>query len=232
MMNKEDNVIAGKSFTYVQEPMAIENGSFEIIHQELQMIYGQVDFTTKTHEAIIKRVIHTSADFDYYKNLVFSSGVVERLSASLTGAAGLTIYTDTNMIIAGINKRVLSRLGIQITCLVAEEEVFAAAKAQGITRSMAAVDIALKRPGKKLFVFGNAPTALFRVLEQDYEGQFMADLVGVIGVPVGFVGAEESKAALAASNLPHIAALGRKGGSNVAAAIINALLYTLTENRE
>ena len=125
------------------------------------------------------------------------------------------------MALSGINKTLLATFGGECRCYISDPRVVAQAKAQGITRSMAAVDIAVTEESEKIFVFGNAPTALFRLLEHDVA------VSGVVGVPVGFVGAAESKEALTHSHLPAIAALGRKGGSNVAAAIVNAMLYYL-----
>ncbi|EKC2069283.1 precorrin-8X methylmutase [Salmonella enterica] len=134
------------------------------------------------------------------------------------------IHTDTTMALSGINKRLLATFGGECRCYISDPRVVRAAQTQGITRSMAAVDIAIAEEEKnKLFVFGNAPTALFRLLEHN------VTVSGVVGVPVGFVGAAESKEALTHSHFPAVAALGRKGGSNVAAAIVNALLYHLRE---
>lgn len=213
---------------YMKSPMGIEFESFRQIQAELEAEYTPVNFESDLHRDVVFRAIHTSADFDYYENLVFSPGVLPKLQEAL-GAGQVTLYTDTTMALSGINKRVLERLGIEIACGIDWPGVREAASTQGITRSMAAVDLAVQRPGKKLFIFGNAPTALFRLLEQSEA--VLESVIGIIGVPVGFVGAAESKLALAKSSLPHIAALGRKGGSNIAAAIVNAILYSLTEER-
>lgn len=206
---------------YLQQPQAIEAQSFSIIGDIIARDYPDYRFATPNHEAVIKRVIHTTADFDWLTILWFSPDILDRLHQALR--EGCTLYTDTTMVMSGINKTRLAQWGSECRCFISDPRVVAAAKRDGITRSMAAVDLALQQPGKKLFVFGNAPTALFRLLEQQGE------TLGVIGVPVGFVGAEESKQALIDSGLPGIAARGRKGGSNVAAAIVNALLYTLGE---
>lgn len=202
---------------YLQQPQAIERKSFEIIGEIIAETRPGYRFASPLHEAIVKRVIHTTADFDWLDILWFSADVLERLCAAVRN--GCILYTDTTMALSGINKRLLAKLGGECRCYIADPQVAEQALAQSITRSMAAVDVALKEEGEKVFVFGNAPTALFRLLE------LKPKVSGVVGVPVGFVGAEESKAALAASKLPAIAALGRKGGSNVAAAIINAILY-------
>ena len=204
---------------YIQQPQAIEAKSFDIIGDIIAQTRPDYRFASPLHEAIIKRVIHTTADFDWLDILWFSPDVLPRLSAALSQPC--TLYTDTTIALSGINKTLLAKFGGECRCYISDPRVVAEAKAQGMTRSMAAVDIAVAEEGEKVFVFGNAPTALFRLLEHDVA------VNGVIGVPVGFVGAAESKDALTQSGLPGIAALGRKGGSNVAAAIVNAILYHL-----
>ena len=205
---------------YIQQPQAIEAKSFDIIGEIIRETRPDYQFASPLHEAIIKRVIHTTADFDWLDILWFSSDVLEQFCAALSRSS--VIYTDTTMALSGINKTLLAKFGGECRCYISDPRVVREAKAQGITRSMAAVDIAAKEEGDKVFVFGNAPTALFRLMEHQE-----LDVGGVIGVPVGFVGAAESKEALSKSSLPGIAALGRKGGSNVAAAIVNAILYHL-----
>ncbi|HAT1571047.1 TPA: cobalt-precorrin-8 methylmutase [Kluyvera cryocrescens] len=205
---------------YIQQPQAIERKSFEIISEIIAETRPEYRFDSPLHEAIIKRVIHTSADFEWLDILWFAPNALTRLSESLSRPC--TLYTDTTMALSGINKNLLATFGGECRCYISDPRVVREAKAQGITRSMAAVDIAAKEDGDKVFVFGNAPTALFRLLEHKE-----LEVGGVIGVPVGFVGAAESKEALSQSGLPGIAALGRKGGSNVAAAIVNAILYQL-----
>lgn len=209
---------------YNKNPQNIEQQSFEIISQIIAQERPEYRFHDPLQEKIIKRAIHTSADFEWLDILHFAPDALERMTTALR--QGCTIYTDTTMAISGINKTALQRLGCQWQCYISDPRVVETAKAQGITRSMAAVDIAALEPGEKLFVFGNAPTALFRLLE--LHQQDLVQPAGVIGVPVGFVGAAESKQALAESSLPGIAALGRKGGSNIAAAIVNAILYHLS----
>lgn len=206
---------------YLQQPQLIEQHSFEIISDIITSDRPDYRFVDKTQEAVIKRVIHTTADFDWLDALWFSSDAVSQITDGLQ--RGCTLYTDTTMVQSGINKTLLAQFGSSCRCYISDPRVVAHAKAEGITRSMAAVDLALQDEGEKLFVFGNAPTALFRLLEK------RAQPAGVIGVPVGFVGAQESKEALVISGLPAIAARGRKGGSNVAAAIVNALLYRLRD---
>ena len=206
---------------YITQPQQIEQESFVIIGEIIAAERPDYRFASELHEKIIKRAIHTTADFDWLDILHFSDDALASIEATLR--AGATLYTDTTMALSGINKSRLAELGCQIHCFIAQPEVAEMARSRGVTRSMAAVDLAMSQPGPKLFVFGNAPTALFRLLELCQEDP--ARSCPVIGVPVGFVGAAESKQALAESALPHIAALGRKGGSNVAAAIINAVLY-------
>lgn len=207
--------------SYIQQPQEIEKNSFLIIDDIIRETRPEYRFASDDHAAIIKRAIHTTADFDWLDILHFSDGVIEILRDGIM--RGCTIYTDTTMALSGINKTRLAKYGSECRCYVSDPRVVAAAKEQQMTRSMAAVDIAMQEPSEKIFVFGNAPTALFRVLEHAEKP------VAVVGVPVGFVGAAESKDALAESSLPCIAALGRKGGSNVAAAIINAILYRMPE---
>ncbi len=208
-----------KTMDYLQQPQAIEDKSFVIIGDIIRDMRPDYRFASPLHEAIIKRVIHTTADFDWLDILWFSPEALARLTAALR--SGCTLYTDTTMALSGINKTLLAQFGGEVKCYISDPRVVRKAKEEGITRSMAAVDLALGEAGEKVFVFGNAPTALFRLLERN------AQVSGVVGVPVGFVGAAESKEALTQSSLPAIAALGRKGGSNVAAAIINAFLYEM-----
>ncbi|MFC3395129.1 cobalt-precorrin-8 methylmutase [Brenneria rubrifaciens] len=206
---------------YLRQPRQIEQQSFEIISDIIARERPGYRFADRTQEAIIKRVIHTTADFDWLDILWFSSDALARIQAGLR--AGCILYTDTTMALSGINKTLLAQLGCECRCFISDPRAVARAKAENITRAMAAVDIALEQQGEKLFVFGNAPTALFRLLER------RAAPLAAIGVPVGFVGAAESKDALFHSDIPCIASAGRKGGSNVAAAIVNAILYRIRE---
>ncbi|EHD22391.1 MULTISPECIES: cobalt-precorrin-8 methylmutase [Brenneria] len=207
--------------TYLRHPQQIEQQSMAIISDIIARERPDYRFADAAQEAVIKRVIHTTADFDWLDVLRFAPQALTRIADGLR--AGCVLYTDTTMALSGINKTLLARLGCECRCFISDPRVVARAQAESITRSMAAVDIALDEPGDKLFVFGNAPTALFRLLER------RAAPLAVIGVPVGFVGAAESKEALMRSGLPCIAAVGRKGGSNVAAAIVNAILYRIRE---
>ncbi|MDC9593759.1 cobalt-precorrin-8 methylmutase [Xenorhabdus sp. IM139775] len=206
---------------YIQQPQQIERNSFDIISRLISASRPDYRFVDADQEAVIKRVIHTTADFDWLDILYFSPAVLQRIREGIL--RGATLYTDTTMALSGINKTRLAQYGSECRCYVSDPRAVQGAKAQPITRSMAAVDLALQEAGEKIFVFGNAPTALFRLLEHPVTP------IAVVGVPVGFVGAEESKQALINSGLNCIAARGRKGGSNIAAAIINAILYRMPE---
>lgn len=175
------------------------------------------------HAAIISRVIAASADKDYANNLVFSKRVIEAIESVIR--QGGYLFSDTTMVLAGLNTDILDSWGVHYECLVNRPEIFEEAKQKNITRSMAAVEHAAKIDGPKIFVFGNAPTSIFKVLDMVEEG--LLEPAAVIGVPVGFVGAAESKEQLHESEIPSIAALGPKGGSGIAAAIVNAILEQL-----
>ena len=201
------------------EPEQIEQRSFEIITQEL----GERTFDPML-EPIIKRVIHTTADFDYADNLVFSPGVVEHAHRLLQN--GACIVTDTKMAMSGINKSALSKLGAEVYNFISDEDVAAEARRRDETRSAVAMEKAarLKRP--TIFAIGNAPTALIRLYELMQDGSFVPGMI--IAVPVGFVNVVQAKELILSADVPYIVAKGRKGGSNVAAAIVNALMYQLT----
>lgn len=200
------------------KPMEIEKRSFAIITQLL----GDTSLAPE-NELVIKRVIHTSADFDYVQNLVFSEHAVQKGIDALRG--GCDIVTDTQMARAGINKTILARLGGEVHCFMSDEDVAAEAKERGVTRAVVSMERAAKLPKPCIFAIGNAPTALISLYEQIEKGQLQPALV--IGVPVGFVNVVESKELFLDSPVPHIIARGRKGGSNVAAAICNAMLYQI-----
>ena len=201
-------------------PADIEKRSFEIITQEL----GGRTFPAGI-DLIVKRVIHTSADFDYADNLCFSEDVVARAKEAL--AAGATIVTDTNMALAGISKPTLAKFGGKAVCFMADPEVAQEAKEQGVTRAVVSMEHAARLDGPLIFAIGNAPTALIRLHELIEAGVLSPALV--VGVPVGFVNVVESKELFLGGETPYIIARGRKGGSNVAAAIINALLYQMVQ---
>ena len=202
-------------------PQEIEARSFEIIAAELG---NRV--LDPMQAPIIQRAIHTSADFDYADNLVFSPHAVEKAHQALR--QGAWIVTDTNMAKTGINKTALSQLGCEVHCFMADEDVAQAAKANGTTRAVACMEKAAGLQVPLIFAIGNAPTALIRLYELIQEGRLKPKLI--IGVPVGFVNVVESKELiLSLDDIPHIVAQGRKGGSNIAAAICNALLYQLVD---
>ncbi len=198
------------------KPHEIEKRSMEIIEQEL----GFVDCSGVELE-ILKRVIHTSADFEYKENLKFSQNCVENAVNAIK--EGATFVTDTNMAFAGINKSALEKLGCRAKCFIADEDVAKLAKEHGTTRATASMTKALGIEGNLIFAIGNAPTALIELDRLIKEGSIKPTLI--IGVPVGFVNVIESKELIMRQETPYIVAEGRKGGSNVAAAICNALLY-------
>jgi len=203
-------------------PKDIEKRSFEIITKELN---GQIAEDEKA--SIIKRVIHTSADFEYAKTLMFSEQVVKKsLEAIKRGAC---IVTDTQMGKAGINKKSLAKFGGEVYCFMSDEDVAAKAKENKSTRATASMDKAALLDRELIFAIGNAPTALIRLYELIQEMKINPELI--IGVPVGFVNVVQSKELIMSLEVPYIVARGRKGGSNVAAAICNALLYMLDEER-
>ena len=200
------------------KPMDIEKRSFEIITELL----GDTTLDPE-NEPVIKRVIHTPADFDYVQNVVFSDHAVQKGIEALKN--GCDIVTDTQMAKSGINKTILGRLGGHVHCFMSEPDVAAEARERGVTRAMVSMERAAKLPKPCIFAIGNAPTALISLHEQITAGVLAPALV--IGVPVGFVNVLESKELILASSVPHIVARGRKGGSNVAAAICNAMLYLI-----
>lgn len=206
---------------YIKNPGNIESRSFEIIQEEIDRIRPGYEFKNEVEEMIIKRAIHTTADFEYLDILKISDNAVENIVEALKN--GASVYTDTNMALSGINKRVLDQIGCKYKCLVADSRVSELAKEKGITRSMAAVEVASEEDGDKIFVFGNAPTAVYKSIELYNDGKL--DAKAIIGVPVGFVGAADSKEELRKSDIESIVSVGRKGGSNLAAAILNAIIY-------
>ena len=197
-------------------PKDIEARSFEIITQEL----GERQLPPDRAD-VIKRVIHTTADFDYVDQLVFSPHAVEQARAALS--SGVDIITDTQMAKAGINKTRLASFGGQVHCFMSDPDVAQMAKERGTTRATISMEKAAALGGHPIFAIGNAPTALIRLYEMIVEGSIAPSLV--IGVPVGFVNVVEAKELILQTQVPYIVARGRKGGSNVAAAICNALLY-------
>lgn len=204
-------------------PRDIERRSFEIITEELGNRKLDAD-----KELIIKRCIHTSADFDYADNLCFSEGVVEKAIEAIKN--GACIVTDTQMGRSGINKKALAKYGGEVYCFMSDEDVAKTAKENGTTRATASMDKAAAMNKPMIFAIGNAPTALVRLYELIQEGKINPALI--IGVPVGFVNVVQSKELIMETDVPYIVARGRKGGSNIAACICNALLYMIDDNRE
>ena len=205
------------------KPMDIEKRSFEIITEEL----GDKKLLPGT-ELIVKRCIHTSADFDYADNLCFSPGAVEKALEAIR--EGACIVTDTQMAKSGINKRALARYGGEVFCFMSDEDVAEAARKNGTTRAVASMDKAAAMDRKMIFAIGNAPTALVRLYELIGNGTLDPELI--IGVPVGFVNVVQSKELIMGAGVPYIVARGRKGGSNIAACIVNALLYMIDNRRD
>ena len=201
------------------KPMDIENRSFAIITELLGD--NQPDPETAP---VVKRVIHTTADFEYRENLVFSEHAVQKGIEALR--QGCHIVTDTHMAMAGINKTVLSRLGGEVHCFMSDPDVAKEAKSRGITRAVVSMERAAALDKPCIFAIGNAPTALIALKDLMDAGKVRPALI--IGVPVGFVNVVESKERILGCDVPYIVARGRKGGSNVAAAICNAMLYQIS----
>jgi precorrin-8X/cobalt-precorrin-8 methylmutase len=200
------------------EPKDIEARSMEIISKEIG------DRALDPKEApIIKRVIHTTADFDYLDNLNFTDGAVELLQDALK--KGASIVTDTQMAKAGINKKRLGQYGGEVHCFMSDPDVAAEARERGVTRAFVSMEKAARMMEPFIFAIGNAPTALIRLHELMLEERISP--IGIIGVPVGFVNVVEAKELILDDPVTSIVARGRKGGSNVAAAIVNALLYSM-----
>ena len=218
-------------------PEQIEARSFEIIKEELtarnislKTLASDADCLIKS-EPVYKRVIHTTADFDYADNLVFSEDALIKAHELLT--AGCVIVTDTNMALSGINKSALNKLGAEAVCYMADESVTQEAKDRGMTRAAVSMERASRLDKPVIYAIGNAPTALITISEAYENNKNSGDnnyhVPGlIIGVPVGFVNVIPAKEMIIDSGLPYIVARGRKGGSNVAAAIVNALMYQLT----
>ena len=202
-------------------PTEIEKRSFEIIQEELGDIV-----LDPINEPVIKRVIHTTADFEYVNTLCFSDDVVMKTVEAIK--KGVCIVTDTQMVKSGINKTILGKFGGEVFCFMSDLDVAEEAKSRGITRATASIEKAAKLDKPIIFAIGNAPTALIRLYEMICDKQINPVLV--IGVPVGFVNVVESKQLILQTDVPYIVAKGRKGGSNVAAAICNAMLYIASGN--
>lgn len=202
--------------------MEIEKRSFEIISQELAV---RNIILPPDQEPITKRVIHTSADFEYVDTLKYSKDAVAKAKDLI--AAGADIVTDTNMALSGINKKMLAKFGGQVHCFMADETVAKLAKERKTTRAAVSMEMASKIEKPVIFAVGNAPTALIQLYEMMQQGIFKPAFV--IGVPVGFVNVEAAKELIMETDVPFIVNKGRKGGSNIAAAICNALIYTMVD---
>ncbi len=204
-------------------PSDIEKRSFEIIRKELAQSGVSVP---KAVEQTVVRVIHTTADFEYANTLMFSDDVIEKARKAIY--EGACIVTDTNMTLSGINKRSLAKFGGEVFCFMADEEVAAEASNRKVTRAYVSMEKASRMDKKLIFAIGNAPTALIKLKELMDEG-YKPELI--IGVPVGFVNVVEAKELIIESDVPYIVNRGRKGGSGVAAAIVNSILYSMDEKR-
>lgn len=210
-----------ENIEYVR-PQDIEKRSFAIISKELEE-KGIV--LPKEQELVTKRAIHTSADFDYAKTMTYSAhavGIAKKLIQN-----GADIVTDTNMALAGVNKKELAKYGGEAHCFMAEEEVAKIAKERGVTRAAMSMEKAAQIEKPVIFAIGNAPTALIELYEMIQSGKYRPAFI--IGVPVGFVNVEAAKDLILKTDVPYIINRGRKGGSNIAAAICNALLYELRD---
>lgn len=203
-------------------PHEIEKRSFEIIEQEL-MERGELDKILPENKLVVKRVIHTTADFEYVDNLCISEHAVQKGIEALKN--GACIVTDTQMARSGINKTKLSQFGGEVFCFMSDEDVAKKAKEEGTTRATASMEKAATIQRPLIFAIGNAPTALVKLYEMIEQGKIHPELI--IGVPVGFVNVVEAKELIMKAGIPYIVARGRKGGSNVAAAICNAMLYQI-----
>lgn len=213
--------------SYIKVPMDIERRSFEIIEAEM----GESKDRFKSHEMpVVKRAIHTTADFNYGEIIEFSDSFMEEARKAILN--GCKIYCDTNMIVNGLSKKNLERFGCSAYSLVSDPLVAEEAKKRGVTRSIVGMEKAAADPDTKVFLIGNAPTALFTLLEMiDKKEAKIPNLV--VGVPVGFVGAAESKEELAKrKELPYVLTKGRKGGSTVAVSILHGILYQLFDRKD
>ena len=204
------------------KPQQIEDLSFDIIDSEA-LDHGFDD----RHWPVVRRMIHTSADFEYIDTVRFHKNAVKAGIQAIS--SGCRIYTDTNMARVGIRKKEITSFGGQVNCLIADPQVAKKARQDGTTRALAAVDMAANDLDNGIYVVGNAPTALLRLIELVRDKKISPALV--VGFPVGFVNAAESKAELLDTDVPFITNVGRKGGSNVAAAIVNSLAIMADENR-
>ena len=211
----------------IVKPELIEKRSMEIIESEMSK--EALEKFTNEELLVVKRCIHTAADFDYEKNLVFHKDVINKAFALFKEKT--VIITDTSMAMAGMNKNILAKLGAEVRNFIADEDVIREAKERGLTRSAICMDKAAKIKKEEacnvILAIGHAPTALIRLYELDKQGEFKPDMI--VAVPVVFVYVVESKELILGMDVPAIVARGRKGGSNICAAIINAIIYQLIE---
>lgn len=208
---------------YMQNPSSIEAKSFQIIQSVIDEEHKDYRFQNEMEESIIKRAIHTSGDFDYLYNMRFTNDVNCKIMEVFKNKG--TLLMDSSISLNGINKRVLDEMGVSYDSFINNEKVAQLAREKQITRAMAAVEYAAQIEGPKVFAFGGAPTALSYLLELVDENRI--DVEAVIGVPVGFINVIESKEALLQSPVPAIATVGRKGGSTIVVAVINAIIYQM-----
>lgn len=209
---------------FIKKPMEIENRSMEIIAPHLQGLNLSED-----QVKVYSRIIHAAGDVEYAPIIRLHPELI--VSARKALEKGCNIYTDVEMVRTGINKRKLAAFGGQVFCKVADPEIAKVAKEQGITRSMAAMRSFGQDMNGAIIAIGNAPTALFEVLRMVEEENLRP--AAIVGIPVGFVGAADSKAELAANTLvPYATVEGTKGGSPIAAAVVNAIMYIIDNNRD
>lgn len=206
---------------YIKKPEDIEKRSFEIITEELG---EKVEKFTEEELPIVKRVIHTTADFEYADLIEFLGNPISSAKKVLSG--GCKIYCDTNMIVNGLSKTILKKFNCVPYTLVSDAEVSKKAKERGVTRSIVGMEYAGKDKETKIFLIGNAPTALYKLKEMIEKNEIEKPAL-VVGVPVGFVGASESKEVFKETKVPYITINGRKGGSTVAVSILHGILYQI-----
>jgi precorrin-8X/cobalt-precorrin-8 methylmutase len=205
------------------KPAEIESTSFDIIDREV----GNHDFN-EAQWAIVRRMIHTTADFEFKDMVSFHPAAIAAGIKAIRG--GKMIITDTNMARVGIRTKELAQFGVTVKCYMNDPRIHEKAKSNGTTRAKAAVDMAADDMRDGIYVVGNAPTALLRLIELINEGKVQPALI--IGLPVGFVNAAESKAALLEMDYPNISNIGRKGGSNLAASVVNALIILASNEQD
>jgi len=204
------------------KPEDIESLSFNIIDEEA----GNHGFNRKEW-SIVRRMIHTSADFEYINSIRFSGDPIAVGVKAIR--SGKNIITDTEMARSGIRKKSVEQFGGQVSCLINDKNVVAMAKEEGSTRARMAVDLSINTIEGGIYAVGNAPTALLRLIELINADKIKPALI--LGFPVGFVNAAESKALLSKTNIPFITNVGRKGGSNIVASVVNALIILAEESR-